>query len=317
MRRLRYAPALRDRVAFLGYRNALKKALSEDRIDVIYNQEIWTPRFDLLVENLKIPIVGGDQGAIYADWMEPAKRRSFKKAAKLICQSLTGLERAKAFGGDAVLMYNGVNTAFFSPPASTAPRPRTILAVGRFVEAQKRFSDLLQAMCLLPDFSLTLVGSGLDEAKLKKLATDLGIADRVRFAGFVSSREQLRTLYQECGVFVSTSSWEAVALVLLEAMSCAAPVVATRIPSFEDLLQNEFDGLLVPVGAPEVVADAVQKAFDQQHQLGLNARKTVEERYSSEALYGRLSRLIETLESPVDPQRAKRIDARAKPEPNL
>ena len=102
-----------------------------------------------------------------------------------------------------------------------------------------------------------LVGSGPDEIKLKKAAADLGVAERVHFAGFVSDRKELRRLYQECGVFVSTSRWEAVALVLLEAMSCAAPVVATRIPSFEELITDGDDGLLVPVGAPGDLAQAI------------------------------------------------------------
>jgi glycosyltransferase involved in cell wall biosynthesis len=229
--------------------------------------------------------------------MADGKKRWLKRAAKLVCQSITGLDRARTFGGDAVLMYNGVDTSFFSPTQSDTPRTKTILAVGRFVEAQKRFSDLLNALVSLPDFTLTLVGSGPDETRLKRLAEELGIAQRVTFTGFISSRTELRRLYQECGVFVSTSSWEAVALVMLEAMSCGAPVVATRIPSFEELLTEGKDGLLIPVGAPQAVVNGVRAAFERQHELGLNARKTVETGYASEVLYGRLSTLIETIET--------------------
>jgi glycosyltransferase involved in cell wall biosynthesis len=247
------------------------------------------------VEKSSIPVVGADHGAVFLDWMEPAKRKSFKQAAGVICQSHTGLERARAFGADAVLMYNGVNTTFFVPPVSTGLRQKTVLAVGRLVEEQKRFSDLLQAMQSLPDFNLTLVGSGPDETRLRRLATDMGLSERVCFTGFVSDRKELRRLYQECGVFVSTSSWEAVALVLLEAMSCAAPVVATSIPSFEDLLTDGEDGLLVPVGAPGEVAQAILAAYEDQEQLGASARHTVESRYSSGILYRRLSNLIEAV----------------------
>jgi glycosyltransferase involved in cell wall biosynthesis len=227
--------------------------------------------------------------------MAAAKRRSLKLAARLICQSLAGLERTRSLGAEAVLMYNGVDIGFFSPAESGQLRPKSVIAVGRLVEEQKRFSDLLRAMHSLPDFTLTLVGSGQDEIKLKKLASELGLTDRVNFAGFVSDRKELRRLYQESGVFVSTSSWEAVALVMLEAMSCAAPVVGTRIPSFQDLLTDGMDGLLVPVGEPEAVAQAIRSAWDRQQELGTNARHTVVTRYSSEVLYGRLSALIETI----------------------
>jgi glycosyltransferase involved in cell wall biosynthesis len=213
----------------------------------------------------------------------------------VICQSQTGLERAHSFGADAVLMSNGVDTTFFIPPESAGPRQKTVLAVGRLVEEQKRFSDLLHAMQSLPDFSLILVGSGPDETRLRKLTADLGLSERVRLLGFVSDRNELRRLYQECGVFVSTSNWEAVALVLLEAMSCAAPVVATRIPSFEDLLTDAEDGLLVPVGAPSALARAILAAYERREKLGANARHTVEMRYASGVLYKRLSDLIEAV----------------------
>jgi glycosyltransferase involved in cell wall biosynthesis len=123
------------------------------------------------------------------------------------------------------------------------------------------------------------------------------LSERVHFAGFISDRNSLRRLYQECGVFVSTSSWEAVALVVLEAMSCGAPVVATRIPSFEELLTDGKDGLLVPVGSPEQVARAICSAYERQKDLGKNARRTVETQYSSRALYGQLSNLLESVKA--------------------
>jgi glycosyltransferase involved in cell wall biosynthesis len=295
LRGIKHGPSLRDGIAYRGYGRALQAALKADCVDVMYHQEIWTSRFDIVVRKTPVPVIGADQGAVFVEWSAPAKARSLKLAARLICQSHTGLERACSFGAEPVLMYNGVDTNFFRPPESTRLRTRTVLAVGRLVEEQKRFSDLLIAMRSLPDFTLTLVGSGPDENKLKKLAGELGIADRVTFAGFIKDRQQLRHLYQECGVFVSTSKWEAVALVMLEAMSCAAPVVATHIPSFEDLLNDGIDGILVRVGAPEEVAHAIGNAFERQKQLGINARNTVVNRYSSQALYNRLSSMIETI----------------------
>ena len=78
-------------------------------------------------------------------------------------------------------------------------------------------------------------------------------------------------------------------------MSCAAPVVATRIPSFEDLLTDGVDGLLVHVGAPDEVAQGIVTAYERQEELGVNARDTVATRYSSRSLYGRLSNLIEAV----------------------
>jgi glycosyltransferase involved in cell wall biosynthesis len=297
LRGLKYGTRLRDRIAYAGYADALQEALREDRIDILYHQEIWTARFDIIVSQASIPVVGADHGATFVDWQEPAKRQSFQQAAYLVCQSKPGLDRARSFGGNAVLMHNAVDVDFFSPPSQRQLRAKKVLAVGRLVEEQKRFSDLLLAMQALPDYTLTLVGSGPDEIKLKSLAAELGLNERVHFTGFVSDRGQLRRLYQECGAFVSTSSWEAVALVVLEAMSCGAPVVATRIPSFEELLTDGKDGLLVPVSSPEQVARAICSAYEQQQELGNNARRTVETEYSAGALYGQLSGLLESVKA--------------------
>jgi glycosyltransferase involved in cell wall biosynthesis len=297
LRGLKYGTQLRDRIAYAGYGDALQKALRKDRIDILYHQEIWTPRFDIVVSQISIPVVGADHGATFVDWQEPAKRRSFKQAAYLVCQSKPGLDRARSFGGNAVVMHNAVDVDFFVPPSPGQLRAKRVLAVGRLVEEQKRFSDLLHAMQALPDYTLTLVGSGPDDSRLKNLAAAIGLGERVQFAGFISDRNSLRRLYQECGVFVSTSSWEAVALVVLEAMSCGAPVVATRIPSFEELLTDGKDGLLVPVGSPEQVARAICSAYERQKDLGKNARRTVETQYSSRALYGQLSNLLESVKA--------------------
>jgi glycosyltransferase involved in cell wall biosynthesis len=297
LRGLKYGTRWRDRVAYVGYGDALQNGLREDRIDILYHQEIWTARFDIIVSHTSIPVVGADHGATFVDWQEPAKRRSFKQAAYLVCQSKPGLDRARNFGGNAVVMHNAVDVDFFVPPSAGQIRAKKVLAVGRLVEGQKRFSDLLHAMQALPDYTLTLVGSGPDDTRLKNLAAGLGLSERVHFAGFISDRNSLRRLYQECGVFVSTSSWEAVALVVLEAMSCGAPVVATRIPSFEELLTDGKDGLLVPVGSPEQVARSICSAYEGQNDLGKNARRTVETEYSSRALYGQLSDLLESVKA--------------------
>jgi glycosyltransferase involved in cell wall biosynthesis len=80
-------------------------------------------------------------------------------------------------------------------------------------------------------------------------------------------------------------------------MSCGAPVVATRIPSFEDLLTDGKNGLLVPIGQPEEIAKAIRRAYQLQHDLGREARETIMTRYSSKVLYRNLSDLIENIDS--------------------
>jgi glycosyltransferase involved in cell wall biosynthesis len=294
LRRFQRFEQLREEFRYLAYGAALQESLKADRIDLLYHQEIWSARFAVLGPRVKIPIVGADHGAPRGSEVTDAHRRAFEQAAFVTCQSAEGLELAQKAGGRAVLMCNGVDTTFFSPAVADSVRPMTVLTVGRMVEAQKRFSDLIQAMRFLPEFKLTFVGSGPDEARLKHLTAELKLGDRISFAGFVSDRQKLRHLYQTCGVFVSSSAWEAAALVVLEAMSCEAPIVATRIPSFEDMLTDGKDGILVPVGQPEEIAQAIRRAYAHRQDLGRHARETVLNRYSSKVLYRSLTDLIQS-----------------------
>jgi glycosyltransferase involved in cell wall biosynthesis len=294
LRKLAGFRTLRDRVAFVGYGKALMQALESDQADVLYHQEIWTPRFDLIARTSTVPVVGAEHGAVYATWMEADKRDSLHRAAWITCQSVETLRLAASFGGRSHLLYNAVDTEFFAPDTETPRTSGRILAVGRLVEEQKRFADLLRAMILLPEFTLLLVGSGPDERRLQGLAAELGLKDRVQFLGFIADRSELRRLYRECSVFVLSSAWEAVALVVLEAMSCGMPVVSTRIPSLQELLRDGVDGLLVPIGAPEEISKAVRVAVERSALLGAEARRTVIEKYSAQALYARLSVLLES-----------------------
>ena len=294
MRKIPGFRTLRDHVAFVSYSRAVEGSLREDRIDVLYHQEIWTPRFDFVASRASVPVVGAEHGAVYEAWMAPHKRKSLPCAASVSCQSVETLNLARNFGAQSHLLYNGVDTDFFTPSADTPRNTHQILAVGRLVEEQKRFTDLLHAMLLLPEFTLCLVGSGPDKDRLTRIVDELGLKDRVAFLGFISDRGELRRLYRQSGVFVLSSAWEAVALVVLEAMSCEMPVVCTSLPSIEELLNDEVDGLLVPVGSPEKIGRAVRIAVERAPSLGAQARNKVITQYSSEALYAKLSTLLES-----------------------
>ena len=81
---------------------------------------------------------------------------------------------------------------------------------------------------------------------------------------------------------------------MLEAMSCGAAVVATRIPTFVELIEDCVNGRLVPIGVPPLIADAVRVAYSRRAELGAAARLTVERSHSADHLYARLSALLES-----------------------
>jgi glycosyltransferase involved in cell wall biosynthesis len=92
---------------------------------------------------------------------------------------------------------------------------------------------------------LVIVGTGPLEAELKQLASELGIASEVVFAGF---REDIPAVIKAFNLFVLSSRYEGFGLVLLEAMSAARPVVASRVSAIPEVVEEGVSGLLADAG---------------------------------------------------------------------
>jgi glycosyltransferase involved in cell wall biosynthesis len=108
----------------------------------------------------------------------------------------------------------------------------------------------------------------------------MGCADEVIFHGEVADVE--RFFDTHC-VFVQPSLAEGMSNVLLEAMACGLPVIATRTGAAEDIIQDSVNGLLVDAGSAEQICDAVRKIISDEEfvfRLGMSARTTIEENYS-------------------------------------
>jgi glycosyltransferase involved in cell wall biosynthesis len=109
------------------------------------------------------------------------------------------------------------------------PPGRRVVATGRLSE-QKNYPTLLSAAALLPDVTFDIVGSGPDEAALKRMAMELGLGDRVRFHGQLSRPEALAILAAG-DVFAQPSLYEGHSLGLLEAAKLGMPLVVSDAPT--------------------------------------------------------------------------------------
>jgi glycosyltransferase involved in cell wall biosynthesis len=158
-----------------------------------------------------------------------------------------------------------------------------LLAVGR-LSYFKGFDVLLQALALVPDVSLMLVGDGECGAKLRRLARDLGIEARVTFAGRIdmdsAGDAALAAAYANAEVFClpSTERAESFGLVLLEAMRAGLPTVASDIPGsgVGFVVRNNETGLLVPPGDVPALAAALQRMVNDaalRQRLGAAGKK--------------------------------------------
>jgi colanic acid/amylovoran biosynthesis glycosyltransferase len=166
----------------------------------------------------------------------------------------------------------GVDAARFSPPNAErgaltthteekAPRKLRVLSLGRLVE-RKAQRILLAAGGRLAErgveFELTIAGDGPTRASLEKLASDLGIAERVTFTGVVGQEEAL-ALYRSADVFALPSLAEGLPVVLMEAMACGVPVISTRIDAVPELIDDGVNGVFVAAGDAQGLTDALAR----------------------------------------------------------
>ncbi len=130
-----------------------------------------------------------------------------------------------------------------------------LLALGR-LHPNKAFDVLIEALAAIPGAWLWLAGAGPLEGELKVLAARHGVADRTRFLGW---RDDVAALFAATDVFVCPSRYEPLGNVVLEAWAHGVPVVATADGGPAELIRDERDGLLVPVGDAGALADAVNR----------------------------------------------------------
>lgn len=161
------------------------------------------------------------------------------------------------------VLRNGVDLQRFVPHERAAMRTELglpadaplILSVGNWVEL-KGYHLVIEALQALPDAHYLLIGSGEEEARLRALAQQLGVAERVSFVGRVAN-ELLARWYSAADVLVLASSREGWPNVLLEAMACGTPVVATRIWGTPEIVQTSAVGVLVDERSATALAGAI------------------------------------------------------------
>lgn len=164
----------------------------------------------------------------------------------------------------STVVYSGIHHGDFPPPAPDGREWRwRLLCVGRLDE-RKGIHVALRGLTRLPEeATLEILGRG-DEtyaAELRRLAGELGVADRVRFSAV--SRAELAERYRDADVFLFPVLWdEPFGLVPVEAMACGTPVVATATGGSAEFLADEVNCLRIPPDDPDALADAVRRLAD-------------------------------------------------------
>lgn len=207
------------------------------------------------------------------------ERRLIRQCAAVLAPARRELTRLQDLAGERTdhihLIGCGVDLERFRPMAreqsgravAEQAGSARLLFVGRF-DAMKGLEELLTSLTLLPRLSgvrLTLVGgdgpASAAQRRLVQLAEDLGVSERVTFAGRVV-HERLPDYYRSADVVVLPSRYESFGLVTLEALACGTPVVATRTGVAPEIITPGVNGYLAEVNNPASLAAAIGAAVE-------------------------------------------------------
>jgi glycosyltransferase involved in cell wall biosynthesis len=208
--------------------------------------------------------------------------RALRKVDALQVENPWMLEHARrscaGTGVDIKFAPPGIDTTFFSPAGkSSSKTDRYILLVGRLDDPRKRAGLLLEAYALLPNVlqfavRLQLAGSGLPGSEFWRRVEELGLSGRVSHV-LRPSLTELVDLYRDADVFALPSDEEGLGLVVLEAMACGTPVVATRCGGPEGIIEDGIDGYLVPRDDAETMAQRLRSLLENSEAAQEFARR--------------------------------------------
>ena len=204
-------------------------------------------------------------------WLFSAATRVGHGAADLIVTTSRGVadDLVASFGvrSDHVrVVHNPVDLPAIAAAAAEPLDPAdaaiwthpAIVAAGRLAEA-KNYPLLIDALAIVRQrlpARLFILGQGEQEATLRDVVAQRGLADAVHFCGFQANPWKY---FARADVFALTSRYEGFGNVLVEAMACAVPVVATSSPGTREIVSVGDDGLLVERHEPAAVAAALER----------------------------------------------------------
>ena len=225
----------------------------------------------MLGRRLGVPVVITARGTdvnLIAQHRIPRRmiRWAARQAAAVVAVSQALKDRLAALDVERERIHvlrNGVDLELFHPEGRDKGRSDlelrrpTLLSVGNLL-AFKGHGLVIEALSLLPEYGLVIAGDGPDRAAFEALARQCGVSGRVRFVGSLSQQD-LRRYYCAADGLVLASSREGWPNVLLEAMACGTPVIATAVGGVPEIVTSTDAGAVVEERSASALARAVRE----------------------------------------------------------
>ncbi len=231
--------------------------------------------------------------SLIKEWHKPLLEKAFSMADHIVLVSKALSKGVRCFcpdGEDKIsVIPNMVDAAFFTPPdlKPSAQKNFTFICVASMEEV-KGVDLLIKAFAMIREQSprnlrLIIAGDGPMLHQLQKICRERQIDDKVSFTGRLS-REELRRQLQHANAFVLPSRFEAFGIVLIEAMACGLPLIATRSGGPEEIV-TPGSGYLVPAEDPTALASAMQQMITQHNRFDSSSiRQRAVDHYSKEVI---------------------------------
>jgi D-inositol-3-phosphate glycosyltransferase len=220
-----------------------------------------------------------------------------KRANRIITVSKETMKYVLKLGADktkTTVIYNGVDTDYFHPVNKGEsrkklglPKNRKIILSVRRLVYKNGLDTLIESVSLVardhPNILFVVAGKGPSRKLIEDRIKELGIDANIKLAGFVPD-SLLPVYYDAANYFILPSaSGEGLPLVLLEAMACGLPVIATTVGGTPEIIVHMKNGVLVPPRNSEAMAEVISKILSEERlgsTIGEEARRIVEERFT-------------------------------------
>jgi len=143
--------------------------------------------------------------------------------------------------------------------SNSSPSTLKLLTVGSLIK-RKRISDIIRALKIVNDnnVTLTIIGDGPENEKLRNMVNDYNLKDQVNFTGSVNP-DKLVLLLASHDAFILSSESEGRPNVVLEAMATKLPVIATKLPGITEFITDNVNGLLFETGNTEKLSTLIKR----------------------------------------------------------
>jgi phosphatidylinositol alpha-mannosyltransferase len=276
----------------------VRRVLERERFDVLHLHEPMTPAICTAVLALaKTPIVATHHASGDLGWMRLGIH-AWGFLMDRVDQRIAVSERARAsveewLGGPVEIVPNGV---LIPAGAEAGGREHTVVFAGRH-EPRKGLHVLLRAW---PEIrrrtGARLAVAGADPLAVRLLLTRLGVSDDgIDIVGFLSQHELTELLCSAKALIAPSLRGESFGMVLTRAFACAAPVVASEIEGYREVVTPETS-VVVPAGDVPALVDAVEGLLadePRRARMGAAARQLAEARYSWSDIARRLEEIYE------------------------